>query len=323
MSLRNQELFCDVASCRSFSKAAEVNGISQSSVSQAVAHLEKRLGVELIDRTTRPLELTSAGRRYFDGCQKVIEEFRDLEDELHQLASRVTGRLRIAAIYSVNLLQMDRYVQHFQRQFPDVDFRMNYCHPEEVYERVRSGLADLGLVSFPKDGGDISSILWQEQRIVLAVPPGHRLAVRNGGLVEISELDGEPFVSFTPELSIRRQLDRWLREERVQPHIDHEFDNVEQIRRAVEEGLGVALLPEPAVARSVSLGSLVSLELANLDWRRPLGIIHRRTRRPGAAVNRFIELLHEDPESLPRMEHAPRSGSRSSKRRGSRSRTNV
>jgi len=323
MSLRIEELFCDVASCRSFSKAAEVNGISQSSVSQAVAQLEKRLGVELLDRTKRPLEMTSAGERYFTGCQRLIEEFRELEDDLQQLASKVTGRLRIAAIYSVGLPQMDRYVQYYQSQFPDVEFRMNYCHPEEVCERVRNGIADLGLISFPRESGELSSIPWQEQPIVLVVHPAHRLAMMAGTPVPVRELDDEPLVSFTPELPIRRQLDRWLREARVQPQIVHEFDNIEQVRRAVEDGVGVALLPTPTVARGVATGTLVSLELANTNWRRPLGIIHRRHRIPGAAASRFIELLHENPDMLPRSDQPRRNGQRGAKRRGARGRAEA
>lgn len=323
MSLRNEELFCDVASCRSFSKAAEVNGISQSSVSQAVAQLEKRLGVELIDRSKRPLELTSLGERYFAGCLRIIEEFRELQDELYQAASRVTGRLRVAAIYSVGLPQMDRYVQYFQSQYPDVEFRIDYCHPEEVCERVRNGMADLGMISFPKDGSELASILWQEQPIVLVTHPGHRLAAMNGTPVSVSELDGEPFVTFTPELPIRRQLDRWLKDIRIQPRIMHEFDNIEQIRRAVEDGLGVALLPAATVARSVATASLVSLNLAGVNWSRPLGIIYRRSRTPSTAANRFIELLHENPETLPKTGGVSRPVGRGVKRRGTRGRAGV
>ena len=86
MSFRTLELFCEVAECRSFSKAADRRGVSQSSVSQAVAHLEKQLNIELIDRTHRPLALTTARQRYFEGCRELLTGFERLEVEVQQLA---------------------------------------------------------------------------------------------------------------------------------------------------------------------------------------------------------------------------------------------
>ena len=111
MHLRNVEIFCDTVVHRSFSKAAEARGISQPAVSQAIQQLEDRLGLTLIDRSKRPLELTSAGRVYYDGCRKLLDDFRDVERaRVQQLNGRIIGRVRIAAIYSIGLLQMAEYV---------------------------------------------------------------------------------------------------------------------------------------------------------------------------------------------------------------------
>lgn len=300
MSFRTVELFCDVAGCHSFSKAAEANGVSQSSVSQAVAHLEKQLGVELIDRRKRPLELTLAGLTYFKGCRDLLERFHNLEDEVQRISQRVTGRLRVAAIYSVGLSQMDSYVHKFQTLFPEVDLRVDYLHPEEVYARVRDETAELGLVSFPKDRGEFAAIPWQKQPFALVVPPGHRLAGQTAESypsASVNELQHEDFVNFTSELRVRKVLDKWFRNVKVTPRTVHEFDNVEQIRRAVEDGVGVALLPAPTVARSVETGTLVNIELRDVDWFRPLGVIHKRQRMLSNAADRFVELLHDVPES--------------------------
>lgn len=307
MFVRTVELFLDVASCRSFSKAAEVNGISQSSVSQSVAQLEKRLGVELIDRTKRPLELTAAGNRYFEGCRQLLDQSRELEDSVQRIANKVTGRLRVAAIYSVGLIQMDRYVSHFQRLFPEVDLHVDFLHPEEVYDRVRSDMADLGLVSFPREGGEFACLPWQEERFVAVVPPTHEFAQRamaGVAKLEVSELDGQTFVALTPDLRVRREMDRWLKQHKINVKVACEFDNIETVRRAVEDGLGMALLPAPTVERSVETGTLFQLELADVDWVRPLGVIHKRHRRLSSAADKFIALLKENPEDLPKSEPA-------------------
>src|SRR5271155_1795585 len=176
MHLRNVEIFCDVVNHGSFSKAAGAHQVSQSSASQAVNMLERRLGCKLIDRSKRPFELTPAGQIYYDGCRKILESFRHVEDRVQQMRNKVIGRVRMAAIYSVGLLQMDTYAKRYKTLFPDVVLQLEYLHPDEVYSRLLNGKADLGIVSFPRVGGEIASIPWQNQEMVLVVPPRHRLA---------------------------------------------------------------------------------------------------------------------------------------------------
>jgi DNA-binding transcriptional LysR family regulator len=144
-------------------------------------------------------------------------------------------------------------------------------------------------------------IPWQEQSFSLIVHPDHPLvkqAAEGYDSTPLEAVQSEDLVSFTSELKVRKQLDRWLRAAGVSPNVVHEFDNVEQIRRAVEDGVGVALLPEATVKRGVETGSLVSLKLENVEWFRPLGVIHKRNRRLSNAADRFVELLHEDLETL-------------------------
>src|SRR5438309_1158508 len=188
MHLRFVEIFCEVAQRRSFSRGASALDVSQSSASQAVSLLEKRLGTKLIDRSKRPLELTPAGEVYFEGCRELLERFRAVEDRVQAIADRVAGPVRVAAIYSVGLMQMGQFVQRFEELYPETRLRLEYLHPDRVYQQVLEDEADLGLVSYPRHGGDIMSIDWQEQPMVLVAPLRHRLAGRPN--VSISELDG-------------------------------------------------------------------------------------------------------------------------------------
>ena len=296
MHLRNVEIFCDVAARRSFSQAAKAHQLSQSAASQAVNSLEKRLGIRLIDRTKRPLELTSAGNLYYKGCREMLAAFHKVEDRVRELDDRITGRVRVAAIYSVGLLIMNTYTRRFQELYPEVELHIDYAHPDEVYERVRSGKADFGIVSFPREGGEFSAIPWQEQEMLLVVPANHRLAGRE--VVAIAEIGGEDYVSFTRELKIRKNVDRWLKHAGVSVNIVHEFDNIENIKRAVEIGTGVALLPRETIRRETQIGSLAAVRIEDLDCFRPLGLVHKRHRNLSAAANRFVELLHEAPETF-------------------------
>lgn len=296
MHLRNAELFCDVVVQGSFSKAAEVRRVSQSAASQAVHALEKRLGAQLIDRSKRPFEVTPAGKIYFDGCQQLLKSFEQVEEQVRRAVGQTKNRVRIAAIYSVGLAQMYDYVEHFQQLYPDVMITLDYLHPDEVYQRVCENQADLGLVSFPKEDKELTSILWQEQPMVLVVHPGHPLADRES--CTVSEIEDEPFVAFTSELVVRQKIDRWLRKAGVHVQLIHEFDNIENIKRAVEAEAGIAVLPLPTVTKEVQDQSLKVVRLEQVEWFRPIGIIQRKQKSIPDVVSKFIEILHEDPANF-------------------------
>jgi DNA-binding transcriptional LysR family regulator len=296
MQLRDLELFCEVASLRSFSKAAKALGISQPVASETVKALEDHLGTPLVNRAKRPLELTLAGDIYFAGCRELLEQYRQLEDRILQLRDKVVGPVRVAAIYSVGLLQMDCYVKQFEHLYPDAALELRYLHPNEVLERVLNDEADLGLISFPPKRNDLVCVPWQDQEMVVVLPPMHRLAPRR--TLQAIELDGEPLVGFTPELPIRVEMDRWLRQAKVTVDVVHEFDNIETIKRAVEVGSGIAILPEPTVKREQELGSLKVLKLEDVRWTRPLGIIHRKQKVLTTACLKFLDLLHQPPETF-------------------------
>lgn len=298
MNLRDLELFCEIASLGSFSKAAKAHGISQPAASEIVKALEEQLGVDLLNRAVRPLELTPEGRIYYDGCRELLDDYRRLEDRILQRRDKVVGPVRVACIYSVGLLQMDCYVKEFERLYPDAALDLQYLHPEEVVERVASEEVDLGLMSFSPRRADLVCETWQDQPIVVVVAPQHRLSNRKS--LRVSELDGESLVGFTSELRMRQEVDRWLKQVKISMNVVHTFDNIENIKRAVEVGSGIGLLPIATVRRELEIGSLIAIELEDVAWVRRLDIVYKRTKPFTTAISRFLELLHQDPETFSR-----------------------
>lgn len=289
MYLKDIEIFCEVVVRRSFSKAAEAHRISQSTASHAVGTIERRLGKQLIDRSKRPLELTPAGKIYFEGCREFLQSYQAVEEEVRNLENRLAGIVRVAAIYSVGLLEMEARIRRFEAAFPGVQIELEYRHPDEVYEAVRQGRVELGLVSFPREGGEFSALPWQDQVMRLVVSPEHWLAGRDSA--RIGEIDGEDFVTFDSGLAVRRNIDRWLRAKGVSVNIVHAFDNIENVKRAVEVSAGITLLPEPTCNREVMLGSLVAIPLVDVDWVRPMGIVQRRNKSLSEAGLKFVGML--------------------------------
>lgn len=290
MLSRSLQIFLDVASLRSFSKAAEARGLSQPAISQTIAQLEERLGEELIDRTKRPLELTICGQLFYDRCRKLCDEYHAIEDEVRQLRhGKIVGRVRVASIYSVGLLQMQEYVEKFEHLYPDVKVQLEYLHPDDVYAQVRRDNADIGIVSFPRGRGDIESTDWLQQEMGVVVASDSPLASCQS--LTLEDLRDRAYVGFTPDLTIRNEIDRAFQEANVEVRIVHHFDNIENIKRAVEIGAGVSILPLDSVRREVEFGLLKAIPLTKVVLTRPLGIIHKRGRPPTAAVSKFRDLL--------------------------------
>jgi len=289
MQFEALKLFCDVARLRSFSRAARSNGVTQSAVSQIVRHLEDHLGLQLIDRSLRPLQLTEPGQRYFQGVQPLVERYLEVESALRGSPSEPTRQVEVAAIYSVGLRGLNQFVRTYSARYPGIEVHIECLHPERVYARVLDRSADIGLLSFPRRSRELIDLPWREEEMVLVCAPSHPLSRQRSVL--LSRLTGESFVHFDRNLAIRKRVDRLLREQGVHIRVVLEFDDIENIKNAVDAQAGVTLLPRPTVEREVRSGTLVAVPLANIRFTRPLAIIHRRTPRLSLPAARFVELL--------------------------------
>jgi DNA-binding transcriptional LysR family regulator len=292
LNLSALKVFCDLARHRSFSLAGQANGVTQSAVSQVIAQIEKRMAVQLVDRSTRPLRLTELGERYCTGCKAILEQYEALEAGIRGVGDEIAGSVQVAAIYSVGLSDMGQYVERLASELPRARVHIDYLHPDRVYERVQEGTADLGLVSFPGKSPKLTALAWRDEEMVLACsakhPFAHRLAV------PVADLDGQTYVHFAEGLVIRRKVDQFFREHGVAVGVGPAFDNVENIKQAVVIGAGVALLPAPTLRGEVKARTLAALPLHGGRLTRPLGIIHRKRPPLSTAARRFVEILQEN-----------------------------
>jgi DNA-binding transcriptional LysR family regulator len=150
-------------------------------------------------------------------------------------------------------------------------------------------VVDYGLESIPKPCRDLAMLPRREEEKDDVCPPSHPLAAQS--TVRPAQLDGEKYVGFDRGLAIRRKVDRFLREHGVSVEVVLEFDNIENIKKGIEVGRGLALLPEPTLRQEVQAGTLRALRVEGGALVRPIGIIHRRRTPPGSAAQDFIDLL--------------------------------
>src|SRR5579884_2757490 len=271
------KLFRDVAHAKSLSRAAQLNGISQSAATQHIQEIEKRLGVELLDRSTRPLGLTAAGKLYADMCRDVLRREESFFAELDEIKAEAEGAVRVASIYSIGLTEVGRLRDEFARRCPAAHLHVEYCRPERVYEAVQTDQADFGFISYPEHRRELAVIPWREERMTVAVYPSHPFATRDS--VSASDFDGQDFITFDEDVPIRRELDRFFRENGVEISIAAQFDNIHSIKEAVALGSGISILPERTMLAEIEQNRLVSVPIRAPELVRPTGVIHRRRKK--------------------------------------------
>jgi len=296
MQIETFKIFCDLVDTGSFSKAAALNTITQSAVSQQIRSLENRFKVTLIERGRRNFSLTPEGQAFLLVSKEILDIYDHLGDRLHELQNIIAGDLKIATIYSIGLHELPPFLKEFRKQHRDVEVTVEYRRSSEVYSMVLNGEADLGLVSYPAKRKGILIEPFTEDRLVLICHPDHRLSSRKE--IRIQELEGEKFIAFEPDLPTRKILDRHLKEQGVAINQTMEFDNIETVKRAVEIENGISIVPQNTVADESGSGTLMAIEIKDPELWRPLGILLKRNRSRSPALREFINMLQKGPMAL-------------------------
>ena len=289
MHIETLKIFCDLVEMASFSAAASQNFVTQSAVSQQVRTLEDKYGRKLLERGRGYLRLTPAGKVLYEASQEIVNRFHEMESRVQRLTDTIAGTIHVFTVHTVGLYELAAPVRRFLRAYPQVNLRVEYSRSNRVYDEVKRGEADLGIVAYPTRRPQITVVPFREDRLVLICPPNHPLASQQR--ISIKKLVGEEFIGFERDLPTRKQIDRILRRHDVEVRYKMELDNIETIKRVVEIGTGCALLPEPAVRQEVKNRTLVAVQIRDDALLRPLGIIYRRGQQLSPAKEKFIEFL--------------------------------
>jgi DNA-binding transcriptional LysR family regulator len=273
-------LFCDVGTYRSFSRAAAKQGITQSAASQRIGHLEKRLGVMLIDRSVRPLALTAAGELYLREGLDLLERYDELQQQVARFKPDPVGEVRVDAIYSAGIDLLNQVKDSFEAQAPQAKVILEYKRPEQVHEAVRRRQCDVGIVSYPKTWKGVSMIPLRDERMAVIASGQHFPG--EDTWVQPTDLADRPMVTFESSLPAGQAIRRYLKEHGVTPRITNTFDNIDTIKHAVMVTDQFSILPERTVQREVAGGLLRAIELRPVLVR-PMGIIFAKQGRGNGA----------------------------------------
>jgi LysR family transcriptional regulator, transcriptional activator of the cysJI operon len=282
--------FCDLVETGSLSRAAKLNRVSQSAVSQQLRALEQRYGRRLVDRGPRVgARATEAGRTLYDELKLMLARLEAVERRLRSQPDVIAGSVHVATVYSVGLHTLPPLMKTVAATFPQVGVRLEYRRTDQVYDACLAGEIDLGIVALPRPRAQLEVLALRPDELVLVAPPGHpRLRARRVGLAALA---GQPFIAFERDIPTRKLVDRLLRQHRVAVQITMELDNIETIKRSVEAGLGLSLLPAQALANEVRARTLITRRPAEGPLWRDIGAIYRRTREQSPAARAFLQLL--------------------------------
>jgi DNA-binding transcriptional LysR family regulator len=293
MNLELAKIFCDLVELKNFSRTAELHGISQSAVSQQLAHLEMFHNTQFINRKERPLELTAPGQAFYRACKDILERYDQLNHEL-SLLTKATCRVNIASIFSIGMHTLQPYIKKFMKIYPDVNLAVEYLDAKDIYARLLKGSIDMGVVALPRRDRNMQVYAFENESLVLVCSPGH--AFSSAGEIDIHQIQGEKFIAFSKNVPTRQHIDGILKRYGVSVQIMMEFDNIETIKRAIEINSGISILPRPSVQPEVTGHTLVELGFSNEHFYRPTGIIVRKDHQLNKAAQYLLELMRKESE---------------------------
>jgi len=289
MQIETLKVFCDLVESRSFSRAAVRNFITQSAVSQQVKNMEARFETQLLRRDGKSVTPTPAGRIFYERSREILDSFEHMQLEMKSVGQDMAGSVRVATIYSVGLHEMSVVIKTFLKIYPKVNLHVEYSPGSRVYEDCLNGNVDLGIVTYPEPRKGLRIISLPPDKLVLVCAPDHPFARKHH--IDIRKLNGQNYVAFERGMASRRALDGIFQENGIQVNVVMEFDNLETIKRSVEIGAGVSIVPLLSVQKEVQSGTLVQVYFTDKSFYRQLGIIVRSKANLTPAARKFIELM--------------------------------
>jgi DNA-binding transcriptional LysR family regulator len=291
MQIESLKVFCDLAETESFTKAAQINGVTQSAVSQQISSLERTFKSLLIERSKKKFRLTREGQVLYDYSKQIIQTYESLHSKLQELKDIISGTIRVATIYSIGLHDLPPYIKKFMKVYPTVNVHVEYRRANQVYEDVLGNVVDMGLVAYPVKDAKLEIIPLRKEPLVLICHPQHAFAKSKS--VKLKALAGQKFIGFEPDIPTRKALDKILKEYDVNVNNVMEFDNIETVKRAVEIDAGISIVPEGTVVQEVAKQTLAAVPLDDGSFFRPLALLYKKNKVLSPAMKQFLTILKD------------------------------
>lgn len=289
ITFQDLKIFRDIAHEKSFVKTAKLNFLTQPAVSMHLKHLEEELRAKLFDRAPRKVAITKDGELLLPHVEDLLLRHDNLKTCLAQAKHIPVGDIRIATIYSVGMYELAPFLKKFIRTYPEIHIHLQYRQADVIYDLMLENKIDVGIVAYPDTRAKIKVTPFGTDHLLLIVPPHHRLAKRKR--IRLHQIQGEPFIAFDQGIHTREAIDRVLKQLGIEVQIRMTNENIDTLKRAVEVGLGISIVPSKTVTEEIRKGTLKSIQIDGVKLNRPLGILTLRERILSFPIQLFIEML--------------------------------
>jgi DNA-binding transcriptional LysR family regulator len=289
MDLSQLHVFLTVAKEQSFSRAAEKLFRTQPAVSIVIRKLEESVGQPLLVRGARQVKLTDAGELLRDYAERLLNLRDEIQKGMEDLGNLGRGELRLGVNES-SIHALLPALARYRKLYPGVKLIMHRTLSRDIPQEVLNYRLDLGTVSYVPQDAKLAAVEILRDELTFVVPPKHKLARRHS--VDIKELGEETFIAHNVESPYRSRVIQLFEKYRVPLHRDIEMPTIESIKRFVQMGMGVAIVPRMCVLWEVERKLLAEVRIRQLKMPRSLYLVSRRGARLSHAAGGLMRLLH-------------------------------
>ena len=289
MDLSQLHVFLTVAKEQSFSRAAEKLYRTQPAVSIVIRKLEESVGQPLLVRGARQVKLTDAGELLRDYAERLLNLRDEIQKGMEDLKSLGRGELRLGVNES-SIHALLPALARYRKLYPGVKLIMHRTLSRDIPQEVLNYRLDLGTVSYVPQDAKLAAVEILRDELTFVVPPKHKLARRRS--VDIKELGEETFIAHSVDSPYRSRVIQLFEKQRTRLRRDVEMPTIESIKRFVQMGMGVAIVPRMCVLWEVERKLLAEVRIRQLKMPRSLYLVSRRGARLSHAAGGLMRLLH-------------------------------
>src|SRR5258706_11521598 len=290
MDINQLEVFLAVAQEKSFSRAAETLHRTQPAVSQAIRRLEGELGEPLFDRSSKDGTLTAAGRVLFDFAQQMLNLRAHAHAAMKGLKDLDHGKLTLSA-NEYTVMYLLPLIPLFRARHPHIKIEVKRSLASRIASEILGRETEIGIVSFRPNDPTVTAVPVLMDELALIVPPDHPLADKK--VVSVRELGAESFIAHNVASPYRERVVRTFEKYRTPLNISLEMPTLEAIKRFVEQGMGVALVPRLTAQAEITRGQVAALAVREMKFERKLYLVYRKGATLSHAARAFLRVARE------------------------------
>lgn len=290
MDINQLEVLIAVAREKSFSRAADVLGRTQPAVSQAIRRLEQEIGEKLFDRSSKDGTLTAAGELLVDYARQMMNLRHAAGTALREMRNLQSGKVTISA-NEHTVFYLLPIIEEFRKQYPVIKIEVQRGVASRIPEQITAREVELGIISFKPNDSSLRSVSVLNDELVLIVAPTHKLAGKTS--VSIKDLGAETFIAHNALSPYRQKVIESFNKYDTRLQISVELPSLEAIKRLVETGIGVALVPRLSAKAEIASGQLAGLSVREMKLERKLNIIYRKNSVLSHASQEFLKIAKE------------------------------